>query len=157
MNRFIDAFKNVVLASNQGQMHALFGSLIIDDDFLIEAIEYVHKEYYRNTENAHKFMECWIYGCGNLHQTTISRNEGSHAAYRSKITNIPKPTEAYLYRRIHRKEWIGRLKSQAMLACNHIPLDIQEIPELREIAGVISTFAVTEIRQQILLAKKEEE
>ena len=96
MNRFIEAFRNVVLAPTVRQSHALFLSMILaDDDFPKEAIEYVKKEYYES-ENAQMFLECYVYNCGNLHQTTTSRNEGSHAAYRSKTTIIPKPTEAYL-------------------------------------------------------------
>lgn len=102
-------------------------------------------------------MEYYIYDCGNLHQTTTSRNEGSHAAYRSKTANIPKFAESYLQRRIHRKGWLAQLRAEAAQARNRIPLDIQNIPELREIAGKISKFALTEIRQQIILAKKEEE
>jgi hypothetical protein len=38
---------------------------------------------------------------------------------------------------------------------NHIPGDIQVVPELREIAGKLSIFALTEIRRQLILAKKE--
>ena len=155
MNRFIEAFRNVVLAPNIRQNRALFSSLILaDDNFPIEAIDYVEKNYYES-ENAQMFMECYVYNCGNLHQTTTSRNEGSHAAYRSKTTIIPKPTEAYLRRRIHRKEWITRLRSEAMRARNRIPLDVQQISELKEIAGKVSTFALQQIRQQVMLAKKE--
>ena len=155
MNRFIEAFRNVVLAPTVRQSRALFSSMILaDDDFPKEAIEYVKKEYYES-ENAQMFLECYVYNCGNLHQTTTSWNEGSHAAYRSKTTIIPKPTEAYLRHRIHRKEWITRLRSEAMRARNCIPLDVQYIPELREIAGKVSTFALQQIRQSVMLAKKE--
>src|SRR5438876_5713786 len=118
MNKLIEVFRNVVLASIVKQNRALFSSMIlIDNDFSNEAIDYIKKEYYES-ENAQMFMECYVYNCGNLHQTTTSRNEGSHAAYRSKTTIIPKPTEAYLRRRIHRKEWITRLRSEAMRARN---------------------------------------
>jgi hypothetical protein len=155
MNRFIAAFRNVVLAPTIAQSRALFATMIIEDDkFPNEAIEYVEKEYYRS-ENAQMFMECYVSNYGNLHQTTTSRNEGCHAAYRSKTTTIPKPTEAHLRRRAHRKEWITRLRGEAMRARNRIPLDVQQIPELSEIAGKVSTFALQQIRQQIMLAKKE--
>ena len=81
MNRFIEAFRNVVLAPTVRQSRALFSSMILaDDDFPKEAIEYVKKEYYES-ENAQMFLECYVYNCGNLHQTTTSWNEGSHAAY----------------------------------------------------------------------------
>jgi len=122
----------------------------------MEAVEYVEKEYYASP-NARKFMECYVYDCGNLHQTTTSRNEGSHAAYRSKSTNVPKLAESYLQRRIHRKEWLGRLRSEAANNRDRIPLDVQNIPELKEVAGKISRFALGEVRQQIILAKQEVE
>ena len=96
-----------------------------------------------------------MYDCGNLHQTTTSRNEGSHAAYRSKNTVIPKLAEAYKGRRIHKKQWMQRLRAAAWSAHNRIPLDVQAIPELRQIAGKLSIFALTEIRQQLILAKNE--
>ena len=128
--------------------------ILANETFPNEAINYVEKEYC-NTEIAGMFMECYVYNYGNLHQTTTSRKEGSHAAYRSKTTTIPKPTEAYLRRRIHRKEWINRLRSEAMQARNRIPLDVQDIPELQEIAGQVSTFALQQIRQQVMLARKD--
>ena len=158
ISRFIDAFRKVVLAPTTQQMHSLFLSLIHGDDvdFPMEAVEYVEKEYYASP-NARKFMECYVYDCGNLHQTTTSRNEGSHAAYRSKSTNVPKLAESYLQRRIHRKEWLGRLRSEAANTRGRIPLDVQNIPELKEVAGKISRFALGEIRQQIILAKQEVE
>jgi len=154
MSRFIDAFKNVVLAPNQRQMYALWESMMEGDGFPQEAVNWVFKEYYDNPK-ARQFMECYVYDCGNLHQTTISRNEGSHAAYRSKITIIPKLTEAYKGRRIHKTQWMQRLRAAAWSARNRIPLDIQATPELGQIAGKLSIFALTEIRQQLILAKKE--
>lgn len=154
---FIDAFRNIVLATTVDQMHERWRTLILENkDFPLGAVEYVQKEYYLN-ENAKKFMECYVHGCGNLHQTTTSRNEGSHAAYRSKTTNIPKLTESYMQRRIHRKEWMARLRAEAAQARDRIPVDIQMNPELREVAGKISKFALTEIRRQITFAKKREE
>ena len=154
MNRFIDAFRNIVLAPNSRQMHALWESMMEGEGFPQEAVDWVFKEYYNNPK-ARQFMECYVYDCGNLHQTTTSRNEGSHAAYRSKTTIIPKLTDAYKDRRIHKKQWMQRLHAAAWSARNHIPLDIQAVPELRQIAGKLSIFALTEIRQQLILAKKE--
>ena len=78
----------------------------------------------------------------------------SHCTYRSKTTIIPKPAETYLRRRIHRKEWSTRLRSEAMRARNRIPLNVQQISELREIAGKFSTFTLQKIWQQIMLTKK---
>lgn len=42
-----------------------------------------------------------------------------------------------------------------MWAQNRIPLDVQQIPELSEIAGKVSTFALQQIWQSVMLAKKE--
>jgi hypothetical protein len=103
MNRFIDAFKNVVVAPNQRQMRALWESMMEEGGFPQEAVDWVFKEYYDNRK-ARKFMECYVYDCGNLHQTTTSRNEGCHAAYHSKNGVIPKLTEAYKGRHIHKKQ-----------------------------------------------------
>ena len=99
-------------------------------------------------------MEYYVYNCDNLHQITISWNERSHAIYRSKTIIIPKSIEIYLRHRIHRKEWITRLRSEVMRARNRISLDVQQISELREIAGKVNIFALQQIRQQIMLAKK---
>lgn len=111
-----------------------------------EAVDWVFKEYYDHPR-ARQFMECFVYNCGNLHQTTTSRNEGSHAAYRSKTIIIPKLAEAYKSRRIHKTQWMHRLRAVAWSARNRIPLDVQAIPELRQIAGKLSVFALTEIRK----------
>jgi len=100
-------------------------------------------------------MECYVYDSGNLHQTTTSRNEGSHAAYRSKTTVIPKLAEAYKARRIHKNQWMERLRAAAWSARNRIPLDVQAVPELQQIAGKLSVFAITEIRKQLIQAKRE--
>ena len=154
MNRFIDAFKNVVVAPNEKQMHALWVSMIEDGGFPQEAVDWVFKEYYDNPR-ARKFMECYVYDSGNLHQTTTSRNEGSHTAYRSKTTVIPKLAEAYKARRIHKNQWMERLRAAAWSARNRIPLDVQAVPELRQIAGKLSVFAITEICKQLILAKRE--
>ena len=144
----------MVLATTTQQMFALFDSLIIKSNFPQEAIDYLSVEYVYHPK-AKMFMECYVYGCGNLHQTTTSRNEGSHAAFRSKSSNIPNPVNSYLQRRVHKKEWMQRLRAQARHARNRIPLDIQAIPELKNIAGKVSIFALTEIRRQLMLAKKE--
>lgn len=59
-------------------------------------------------------MECYIYTNGNLHQTTTSRNEEMHSIYRSKMSIIQNLTESYKLHRIHKEEWMQRLRSTAM-------------------------------------------
>ena len=152
--RFIDAFKNVVCAPNERQMEALWRSFI-NGQFPQEAIDHVKKQYYESS-CARQIMECYVFDCGNLHQTTTSRNEGSHAAYRSKTSVIQKPAESYLLCCKHKQQWMLRLRSKAANACNRIPLDIQATPELYDLAGKISLFALYEIKRQIILAKCEE-
>ena len=71
MNRFIDGFKNVVVAPNQRQMQVLWVSIMEEGKFPQEAVDWVFKEYYNNPK-APQFMECYVYDCGNLHQTTTS-------------------------------------------------------------------------------------
>src|SRR5438045_791271 len=143
MNRFIDAFKNVVRAPNEIQMQALRTSFV-NGQFPQEAIDHVKKQYYESSQ-ARQIMECYVFNCGNLHQTTTSRNEGSHAAYRSKTTVIPKLAEAYIGHRIHKNQWMQRLHGAAWNAHNRIPLDVQAVPELHQVAGKLSIFALTEI------------
>jgi len=154
MNQFITAFKDVVNAPNEVQMRALWVSAVEGGGFPVEAVAYVKKEYYDGPK-ARKLMECYIYDCGNLHQTTTSRNEGSHAAYRSKATIIVQPAESYELRRKHKEQWMQRLRSNAIDARNRIPLDILATPELRHVAGKISKFAVTEVKKQLILARKD--
>ena len=147
----------MVLASTIAENTRLWIATIREDpNFPQEAIDYVDNNYC-NKEQAEMFMECYACNFSNLHQTTTSRNEGSHAAYRSKTNTIPKLTEAYERRRIYRRDWITRLRSNAIRARNRIPLDIQHIPELQEIAGKISNFALQQIREQVMLANKEME
>jgi hypothetical protein len=136
-------------------MKSLWRSFERDEVFPREAIEYVRKEYIESPK-ARQIMECYVFNCGNLHQTTTSRNEGLHAAYRSNAIIIITLTESYKLRRIHKQQWMQRLHSSAAISRNRIPLDIQQIPELRDLVRKISTFALTEIKQQIILAKKEE-
>jgi hypothetical protein len=155
MNRFIEAFRNVVCASTMEEMRAAWNSKIECGQFPSEAIAHVKKEYYASPK-AEKIMECFVWDSGNLHQTTTSRNEGSHAAYRSKIPVIPKLAESYKQRRIHKMQWLQRLRSTAMNARNRIPLDIQRVPELSRLAGKVSIFALTKIKEELILSKKDE-
>ena len=55
-----------------------------------------------------------------------------------------------------KQQWILRLRSKAANARNRIPLDIEATPELHDLAGTISLFALYEIKRQIILAKREE-
>ena len=153
LTRFITGFKDVVNAPTEAQMNTLWISIIEEGNFPADTVKWVKEKYY-SSSIARKFMECYVFDCGNLHQTTTSRNEGSHAAYRSKATVIPKPTESYLLCCIHKVQWIQRLLSAAMNSRNRIPLEIRKMPELRDLAGRISIFALTEIRKQIIIAKK---
>jgi hypothetical protein len=155
MKRFIDAFRDVVCAPTEQEMRTTWNSKIECGQFPPEAIAYVKKEYYESPK-AQKIMECFVFDSSNLHQTTTSRNEGSHAAYRSKISIIPKPAESYKQRRIHKEQWLQRLRSAAMSARNRIPLDIQRIPELSQLARKISIFALTEIKKELIATKKDE-
>ncbi len=155
MNLFINTFKDVVCAPTEQQMQALWDSTFECGRFPPEAVAYVKKEYYESPK-ARKIMECYVFDSGNLHQTTTSRNEGSHAAYRSKATVIQKPAESYKLRRIHKQQWMQRLRGKAMNARNRIPLDIQHMSELTQLAGKVSIFALTEIKRQLIFAKKDE-
>jgi hypothetical protein len=100
INQFIDAFRDIVCAPNETQMRGLWRTLFEEGIFPEDAVEYVRREYYESLK-AQKIMECYIFDMGNLNQTTTSRNEGSHAAFRSKTMVIPKPAEAYILRRKH--------------------------------------------------------
>ena len=144
MNRFIEAFKNVICALNETQMRALWKSLVENVRFPSEAVEHIRKSYCDHPK-ALKIMECYVFNCGNLHQTSTSRNEGSHAAFRRKTVVIPKPAEAYVARRRHNVEWIQRLRANAMDAQNRIPHDIRVVVELKDLVGKLSLFALTEI------------
>jgi hypothetical protein len=104
---------------------------------------------------AQKLMQCFINDCENLSQTTTSRNEGSHSAFRSNAGVIPKPAESYELRRKHKQQWLMRLRAEAMNARNRIPLDVQGLKELGLLVGHVSLFALTQIKQQILIARKE--
>ena len=155
MTDFLDAFKGVVLAPHEGQMKALWREFSRPGRFPKEAVLYVAKEYYESRK-AYQIMECYVYNCGNLHQTTTSRNEGAHAAFRSNRTVIPKLSDSYLRRREYNQLWIQRLCIKAAEARNRVPLGLQHISELRELVGKISIFALTEINLQIISAKREE-
>src|SRR5947207_15646020 len=48
-----------------------------------------------------------------------------------------------------------RLQGKAMQTRNHIGIEILASPELRELAGRVNDFALTEIKKQIIIAKKE--
>ena len=110
-------------------MQVLWRSLVEDNTFPPEAIEYVRRKYYESSK-ARQIMECYVYDSGNLHQTTTSRNEGMHSAYRSKASIIQSLAESYKLHRIHKEQWMQRLRSTAMEGRNRIPLDLTNIPEL---------------------------
>lgn len=155
LTRFIDAFKNVVCAPHVSQRNALWSSMIVDGGFPEEAVQHVRKGYFDNPRTR-KIMECFVFDSGNLCQTTTSRNEGSHAAFRSKTNVVPKPADAYLLRRKHNALWMSRLRSQAINSQNRIPLEIQHVPELRKLIKKVSLFALSEIHRQVIQARMEE-
>lgn len=156
LNRFIKAFKDVVCAPNEIRMKMLWTSIFdaSSNAFPPEAVQYIKSRYYESPR-ARQIMECYVFDCGNLHQTTTSRNEGSHAAFRSKCSIIPKLAESYLLRRKHKIQWMLRLRATAANARNRIPLDLQNTPELRDLVGKLSLFSLTEIKRQIILTKRE--
>ena len=145
INRFIDAFRDVVCALNETQMRGLWRTLFEEGTFPEDAVEYVRREYYESSK-AHKIMECYIFDVGNLNQTTTSRNEGSHVAFRSKTTVIPRPAEAYVLRRKHNSMWMQTLRAKAADAVNSAYHEIKAVPELRDLLHKISHFALSEIR-----------
>src|SRR5437016_2114826 len=142
INRFVDAFRDVVCASNETQMRGLWRTLLEEGTFPEDAVEYVRREYYESSK-AQKIMECYIFDAGNLNQTTTSRNEGSHSAFRSKTTIIPKPMEAYILRRKHNIMWMQRLRAKAADAVNSTYHENKAVPELRELLHKVSNFALS--------------
>src|SRR5947207_6248713 len=83
-----------------------------------------------------------VYDNGNLHQTTTSRNEGMHTTYRNRAPIIQSLIESYKLRRIHKEQWIQRLRSTAMKERNRIPLNLINISELREFTRKVIVFNV---------------
>ena len=71
LNDFITAFKNVVCAPSEVQMRTLWDSAMAGSEFPEAAVQWVKKEYY-NSPKARQIMECYVFDCGNLHQTTTS-------------------------------------------------------------------------------------
>jgi len=155
IHRFIDAFRDVVCAPNKTQMRGLWRTLFEEGTFPEDAVEYVKREYYESPK-AQKIMECYIFDAGNLNQTTTSRNEESHSAFRSNTTIIPKPTEAYILRRKHNIMWMQRLRAKVVDAVNSMYHENKTIPELRELLHKISNFALSEICRQVHQAKMQE-
>ena len=156
LNRMIQAFRDIVIAPHEEQMRSLWVSFQTGsaaEPFPPEAVDFIKREYF-DSPKARKLMECYVFNCGNLHQTTTSRNEGSHAAYRSNAKVIPKPAASYRLRRAYKQQWLNRLRSQAANTRNCIPLEIQRIPELKQLIGKVSNFAISQIRSQIIHAKK---
>jgi len=150
--RFIDSFRSVVCAHTEEEMRSAWDTLEQEGQFPSEAVGWLKKQYY-DSPKAHQFMECYVYNCGNMSQTSTSRNEGSHAAYRSKASVISKPAESYQLRRIHKTQWMQRLRVNAMQARARIPLDLRNSPELSQLVGTLSIFALTQINKEILRAK----
>lgn len=88
---------------------------------------------------ARKIMECYTYDSDNHGQTTTSRIERSHAAYRSKSSIVPSLKDSYIQHRIHKQNWIRTLRSNAADARNRTPLAAQAMPELRSLVGKITS------------------
>ena len=155
INRFIDAFRDVVSAPNETQMRALWRTLFEEGTFPKGAVEYVKRKYYESSK-AHKIMECFIIEVGNLNQTTTSRNEGFHAAFRSKTTIIPKLAKAYVLRRKYNSMWMQTLSAKAANAANSVYHKIKAVPKLRNLLHKVSHFALSQIRRQVHHAKMQE-
>ena len=134
-------------------MRALWGSLEAEG-FPEQAVEHI-KSYYYNSPRAYKLMECYVYDSGNLHQTTTSRNEGSHTAFRSNAKTIPNITEAYRLRQKYNMQWMSCLRQRTIHSQNRPPLDMWDVPELKLLIQKVSIFALTEIRHQISQARRE--
>ena len=101
-------------------------------------------------------MKSYVFDSGNLHQIMTSRNEESHAAYHSKAAIISKSAKFYKLRRIHKQQWMQHLHNTTMNARNRIPLNIQYISKLTQFIGKVSIFALTKIKSQLILVKKDE-
>jgi hypothetical protein len=153
--RFIDGFRAVVLAHTESEMRELWKSFERDSKFPAEAVAYVRIEYYESSK-AKKIMECYMSNSGNLHQTSTSRNESAHIAIRSKTSILQSPVESYRLRRQYNDSWIRHLRAKAATAKNRVPLDLQNMLELRNLLGKVSEFALTEIKRQILQARRKE-
>lgn len=156
VDRMIDAFKAVVLAPQEEQMKVKWDEFCKGaggSEFPLRAIQYITKEYYQSAK-AKMLMECYIFNLGNLHQTTTSRNEGMHHAYRSNAAIIQTPAKSYNLRRSYKQQWMKRIKTRQANARNTIPLDIQHIPEVRELVGKLSEFALKQIRREISLSRQ---
>jgi hypothetical protein len=155
LRRFIEAFKDGVLSPMETQMRALWTSIFDEGSFPKESVEYLRREYYE-TPKARQFMECYVFDAGNLHQTTTSRNEGTHRAIRANASIVSKMSTSYLQRRQRNIQYMQELRAKAIRSSNRLDLDIELFPELREIALKVSLFALREIRQQISRARDEE-
>ena len=151
--RFIDGFRAVVLVHTESEMRELWKLFKGDSKFPTEAVTFVRIEYYESSK-AQKIMECYVSDCNNLHQTSTSHNESAHAAIRSKASILQSPVESYRLRRQYNDSWICRLRAKAATAKNRVPLDLQNMLELRNLLGKVSEFALTEIKRQILLARR---
>src|SRR6266496_1017525 len=143
LNRFIEAFKDIVCAPTETQMRALWTSMIEEGSWPRESIEYLRRQYY-DSSKAHQFMECYVFDAVNLHQTITSRNEGAYHALRSNASILSKLSTSYLLRRQHNTIWMKCLCGNAIRSANHIDLDIDIVPELHEIKKKISLFALRE-------------
>jgi len=154
LSRFIEAFKDVVCAPTETQMRALWTSMFEGGPFPRESVEYLKREYYE-TPKARQFMECYVFDAGNLHQTTTSRNEGTHRAIRANAGIVSKMSTSYRQRRQRNIQYMQELRAKAIRSSNRLDLDIELFPELREIARKVSLFALREIRQQISQARDE--
>jgi hypothetical protein len=75
-------------------------------------------------------------------------------AIRSKISILQSPMESYRLGRQYNDSWIHLLRAKAATAKNRVPLDLQNMLEFRNLLEKISVFALTEIEQQILQARR---
>src|SRR5947207_15888182 len=95
--RLIDGFRAVVLISIESQMRALWRSFEQDSKFPVEAVIFVRVQYYESSK-ARKIMECYMFNYDNLHQTSISRNENTHATIQRKTSILQSLVKFYQLR-----------------------------------------------------------
>ena len=155
LNRFIEAFKNVVCAPTETQMKALWWSLFEEGQFPWKSVEYLRREYYdhpelNNSWSATSMMPAIYIKLQLLARRVLTALFGLMLALFRKCRT---PTSNPNYGMFNTCRNYGLRQSEEVIPPD---LDIELFPELRELARKVSQFALREIRQQITPAKREE-
>ena len=87
-----------------------------------------------------------MFNCDNLHQISISCNEDTHAAIRSKISILQSSMKFYRLRRQYNESWIRYLQVNSAIAKNRVSLNLQNVSKLHNLMSKVSGFALTEIK-----------